>query len=125
MLKGVKEKLNYTTVHLTGGEPTLCKEIAEIAAMIKQNGLQINMVSNIIKVQTIIELANKGLLDELTFSYIPLDRVRASRIESLDNYKTSDYSKNVKAKENVLLLFLAFTGHHYTDVLMVVDNLLD
>ena len=72
-LAKMKESLNYNIVHLTGGEPTLSKDLLKIAELAKSVGFAIHICSNLISSNPLLELLNRDLLDELTFSYFPLD----------------------------------------------------
>lgn len=69
----LKSRLNYNIVHLTGGEPALAKKIFEIAELSKNNGYSVNLCSNLVCPKPIEKLIEANLLDELTFSYLPLD----------------------------------------------------
>ncbi len=100
----MRENFGYNTVHLTGGEPTLCKEIKGICLKIKEHGFKINIVTNLLDIETINELCENNCIDELTFSYTPLDQYKKERIEVINNYKTVDPERNIVNKYNIIKL---------------------
>lgn len=94
--------LGYNIVHLTGGEPTLAENIIEIAKLAKDAGFSINLCSNLIDIKPILLLLEKGLLNELTFSYLPLDL--NSEREDLPSYKRPDKARINRILKKVLYL---------------------
>ncbi len=104
MLNDFREKFHYNTIHLTGGEPTLCKDLMEICIKLKENNFKINIVTNLIDVDVIKELYKLNCIDELTFSYTPLDKNNEIRTELIKNYKTVDPNRNNLIKKSVLML---------------------
>jgi len=73
LLEKMKKHLGYNIVHLTGGEPTIAQNIAKIAKLSKDIGFRVNLCSNLVFMKPLLHLLQKGLLNELTFSYLPLD----------------------------------------------------
>jgi hypothetical protein len=98
--------LGYNIVHLTGGEPTLAQNILEIAKLAKNAGFSVNLCSNLIDLKPILLLLEKGLLNELTFSYLPLDLNRER--EDLPPYKRPDKTRINRILKKVLYLKTKF-----------------
>lgn len=73
LLVKMKKNLGYNIVHLTGGEPTIAQNISEIAKLSKDAGFGVNLCSNLVLIRPLLNLLQKDLLNELTFSYLPLD----------------------------------------------------
>lgn len=102
VLRVMKKSLNFNIVQLTGGEPTLAKNILEIARLAKNTGFKINLCSNLIIIKPLLQLLKNGLLNELTFSYLPLDS--AGQRKKLPYYKRPSQARVKKIKENALYL---------------------
>lgn len=107
----MRKELGFDIVQLTGGEPTLAKNLLGIAKMSKDAGFKINLCSNLIVIKPLLKLLEQGLLNELTFSYLPLD--------SKDQRKKLPYPKRPsrmrikKTMENVL-----YIKSHFPDLII-------
>ncbi|TAL47193.1 radical SAM protein [archaeon] len=73
LLKEMRRNLNYDIAHLTGGEPGIAKHLSEIGELCQDESYSINMCSNLVYTKPIVRLIDRGLISELTFSYVPLD----------------------------------------------------
>lgn len=73
LLEKMKKFLDYSIVHLTGGEPTIAQNIEKIANLAKDIGFKVNLCSNLTLINPLLHLLQKDILNELTFSYLPLD----------------------------------------------------
>lgn len=102
VLQVMEKSLNFNIVQLTGGEPTLAKNILEIARLAKNTGFKINLCSNLIIIKPLLQLLKRGLLNELTFSYLPLDS--EGQRKKLPYYKRPNQARIKKIKENALYL---------------------
>lgn len=111
IFKHMKENHEYITIHLTGGEPTMCKDLKNICLKIKENGFKINIVTNLINIDAIKELYDLKCIDELTFSYIPIDKNPELRKEKIKGYKTIDNERNAFIKKNALMLRKNYDAH--------------
>lgn len=102
VLHVMKKNLNFNIVQLTGGEPTLAKNIFKIARLAKNTGFKINLCTNLIIIKPLLQLLKNDLLNELTFSYLPLDS--EGQRKKLPYYKRPDIARIKKIKENALYL---------------------
>lgn len=100
ILRAMKKSLGFNIVQLTGGEPTLAKNILKIAQISKAAGFKINLCSNLITIKPLWRLLKRGLLNELTFSYLPLDS--EGQRKKLPDYKRPNQTRIKKIKESAL-----------------------
>lgn len=100
MLNELYDQLGFDTVHLTGGEPTLAKNLIKIVQLSKSCGYKISMCSNLINIKPIKKLLKNALLDSLTFSYTPQDlseeRSGLSPYQRPDALRISSIMKSVR-----------------------------
>ena len=66
---GVAKALDFTTLYLHGGEPTVHPDVVRYAELAKEAGFQVNMFSNGIRMDILRKL--DGIVDEIRFSYEP------------------------------------------------------
>ena len=104
MYEIMRTKYNYTTIHLTGGEPTMCNDLKNICIKLKEHGFKINIITNLINLKKVEELYENECIDELTFSYVPKDKEPYLRDERSFGYKTIDDERNDLIKKNALTL---------------------
>ena len=102
VLKAMKKSLGFNIVQLTGGEPTLAKNLLEIAKILKDTGFRVNLCSNLTVVKPLLHLLENDLLNELTFSYLPLD-AKGQR-KKLPGCKRPSQTRIKKIMENILYL---------------------
>lgn len=65
----IAKELDFTTLYLHGGEPTVHSRVVELAELAKLEGFQVNMFTNGIREDVIRNL--DGIVDEIRFSYEP------------------------------------------------------
>ena len=100
----MKENFTYNIIHLTGGEPTLCKDTNNICDKLVKNRFKINIVTNLININVIEKLYQNRLINELTFTFVPQDKENVIRKESLENYETVNNSRYEQILNNALML---------------------
>lgn len=66
---GIAKKLDFKTLYLHGGEPTVHRDVVKYAKLAKAEGFYVNMFTNGIR-QDILEQLD-GIVDEIRFSYEP------------------------------------------------------
>jgi len=109
LLREMKRHLNYDVAHFTGGEPSIAKHVIQVGELCKDEGYSVNMCSNLVYTKSTLELLEKDLLDQLTFSYVPLDSSRQR--SRLPTYQRPDKGRIDKTLENVL-----YIRSHYPDI---------
>lgn len=65
----IAKELDFRTLYLHGGEPTVHKNVVRFAELAKEEGFQVNMFTNGIRQDVLREL--DGIVDEIRFSYEP------------------------------------------------------
>ncbi len=65
----IAKKLDFKTLYLHGGEPTVHRNVVKYAKLAKKEGFHVNMFTNGIR-QDILEQLD-GIVDEIRFSYEP------------------------------------------------------
>lgn len=65
----IAKELDFTTLYLHGGEPTVHRDVVEFAELAKLEGFQVKMFTNGIREDVVREL--DGIVDEIRFSYEP------------------------------------------------------
>lgn len=70
-VRGMKiaKELDFRTLYLHGGEPTVHPDVVKYATLAKEEGFQVNMFTNGIR-QDVLK-ALDGIVDEIRFSYEP------------------------------------------------------
>lgn len=65
----IAKELDFKTLYLHGGEPTVHKDVVKYAKMAKDEGFHVNMFTNGIRQDVLRQL--DGVVDEIRFSYEP------------------------------------------------------
>lgn len=65
----IAKELDFKTLYLHGGEPTVHKDVVKYAKMAKEEGFHVNMFTNGIRQDVLQQL--DGVVDEIRFSYEP------------------------------------------------------
>lgn len=110
-LKLMRDKLGYNIVHFTGGEPTVATNIFKIAELARKVGYSINICSNLVLLNPIISLLENNLLNELTFSYVPLDSTEQR--SHLPAFQKPNIKRIKQIKKNILAI-----KNHFPDLVL-------
>ena len=96
----IAEELDFKTLYLHGGEPTVHRDVVKFAELAKNEGFHVNMFTNGIRMDVIKQL--DGIVDEIRFSYEPgLDfmfkdqskwksRIKLYIMATMSNYPTKE-----------------------------------
>ena len=107
----IAKELDFTTLFLHGGEPTVHANVVELAELAKLEGFQVNMFTNGIRQDVVKSL--DGIVDEIRFSYEP-------GLEFM-------FNDQAKWKSRIKLYLMATTESYPTEesLMEVVDRALD
>lgn len=65
----IAKELDFNTMYLHGGEPTVHRDVVKYAKLAKEEGFKVNMFTNGIRKDVLEQL--DGIVDEIRFSYEP------------------------------------------------------
>jgi len=101
----IAKELDFKTIYLHGGEPTVHRDVVKYAKLAKNEGFQVNMFTNGIR-QDVLESLD-GIVDEIRFSYEPgcnfmlknqttwKSRIKLYLMATTESYPTKDSLMNV------------------------------
>lgn len=104
----IAKNLDFKTLYLHGGEPTVHKNVVKYAELAKEAGFCVNMFTNGIRMDVLREL--DGIVDEIRFSYEPglefmfqdqatwKTRVKLYLMATTQSYPTEESLMNVVQK---------------------------
>lgn len=104
----IAKNLDFKTLYLHGGEPTVHKNVVQYAKLAKEAGFCVNMFTNGIRMDVLREL--DGIVDEIRFSYEPglefmfqdqatwKTRVKLYLMATTQSYPTEESLMNVVKK---------------------------
>lgn len=96
----IAKELDFQTLYLHGGEPTVHPAVVKYAELAKQEGFHVNMFTNGIRQDVLHKL--DGIVDEIRFSYEPglefmlqnqaewKSRIKLYLMATTENYSTED-----------------------------------
>lgn len=94
----IAKELDFKMLYLHGGEPTVHPDVVNLAKLAKEQGFQVNMFTNGIRMDVLREL--DGIVDEIRFSYEPglefmlmpqsewKSRIKLYIMATMENYPT-------------------------------------
>ncbi len=94
----IAKELDFKMLYLHGGEPTVHPDVVNLAKLAKEQGFQVNMFTNGIRMDVLREL--DGIVDEIRFSYEPglefmlmpqsewKSRIKLYIMATMENYQT-------------------------------------